>query len=156
MIHTIHVRPEAFGEQRWAATKAVPETNAKWALIVPPLWLARHRLVFELAVYAMIGIAVLILLFTPFALAALAVAGFPSLYLYLEGNQLRRNALKRRGYRMVDLVEAPDEEMALAKFFDGEEAQLNALTLPSAERRRVIPPVRDEDLSFGLFGGSGT
>lgn len=156
MIHTIHIKPEALGEERWVAARAVPETKAKWALIVPPLWLARHRLVFELAIYALIGIAVLVSLFTPFALAALVLASFPSIYLYLEGNQLRRSALERRGYRMVDLVDAPDEEMALTKYFDTEEARMDPLPVPPVEPRRGAPPVRDSDLYFGLFGGTGT
>lgn len=155
MIHTIHIKPETLGEARWVTAKAVPESRAKWALIVPPFWLAKHRLVFELAIYVMIGAAVVVALFTPFMLAALALAGFPSIYLYLEGNQLRRNSLGRRGYRMVDLVEAPDEEMALAKFFDGEESPVDLAPLPTVERRRVAPPVGDDDLSFGLFGGTG-
>jgi len=155
MIHTIHIKPEAVGEERWVTARAIPEARAKWALIVPPLWLAKHRLVFELAIYVMIGIAVLAALYTSFALAALALAGFPSIYLYLEGNQLRRSALERRGYRMVDLVEAPDEEMALAKHFDGAEALAENTLAPPVERRRVATPVRDDDLSFGLFGGTG-
>ncbi len=155
MIHTIHIKPEAVGEERWVTARAVPEARAKWALIVPPLWLAKHRLVFELAIYVMISIAVVVGFYTSFALAALALAGLPSIYLYLEGNQLRRNALQRRGYRMVDLVEAPDEEMALAKHFDREETQTDNVPLPFVERRRLATPVRDDDLSFGLFGGTG-
>ena len=153
MIYTVHIKPETTGEDRWTTAKAVPESKAKWALIFPPLWLAKHRLVFELAIYAMIGIAVLALLFTPYAPAAIALAGFPSLYLYLEGNLLRRNALERRGYQMVDLVDAPDEEMALARHFYGEDGKV--VSEVTFERRHSAAPVRDDDLSFGLFGGTG-
>ena len=152
MIFTIHVKPEALGDARSVTAVAIPETKAKWALLFPPIWLIWHKLYFEVALYSMIGVTVLILLFTPYAMAAIAVAGLPALSLYLEGNQIRRNALDRTGYKMVNVIDAPDEEMALAKHFDGEPVASQPV-MPTSPQPKSIR--RDEDLSFGLFGDTG-
>ncbi len=156
MIHTIHIKPDALGEGRWDNARAIPETTAKWAVIAPPFWLFWHGLFFELAIYAIITVALLALLVTPYALAALAVASLPTLYLFLEGNQLRRNALTRRGYEFSGVADGQDEEMALARYFDEEVAPVKVETAPPEAVQPLRKTVaRDDDLSFGLIVGPG-
>jgi hypothetical protein len=76
------------------------------AFLAPPLWLLRHRLWFE-AVLAFLVLALLSVLGEagwPWAGSLLTLA--VSLYVGLEGQNLRVAALRRRGWREWGAVEA--------------------------------------------------
>jgi len=68
------------------------------ALLVPPIYLAVHRLWFALAVY--LGGVLAILLAGAFIgqAPALFLTGLASLYVWLEGGELRRRTLERSGW----------------------------------------------------------
>lgn len=126
----------------------------KWALVAAPVWLAWHRLWFALAIYLLIGVLVLALLFTPYWPAALLLAGFPALYLFLEGNQLRRQALERSGASILAIIDAPNAEVALARFAD-EFAPQTTPPVPVSTPSSAARPESDRPV-FGLFAENGT
>ena len=116
MIYTLHaLEPPADGD-RDGGMIAVPERTAVWALIAPLLWLLVHRLWWALAFYTLVALTFLILLGSSFWGITLALGGLPGLYLYLEGNELRRARLRRHGYQMVGVADAPDGDLAVARF----------------------------------------
>ena len=123
MIYTIHLKPIRSGstaspveEARFEGMLAIPEARANWALIAPPLWLAFHALWWELVVYLMVLTGLGLLLATSFWPVALFLGGLPGIYLWLEGNQLRRQKADRNGYTFVDLVEASSAQSALTQY----------------------------------------
>ena len=127
---------------------AVPERLATWALLFPAFWLAWHRLWLGLVAYLIYTITLLALLPTPYLWVTLAIFGLPGLYLWLEGNQLLRAKLDRQGFALVGVVEAPDEQTAVARHlaqqpFAGDGS--HATPLPDRP-----PQARPE--TFGLFG----
>lgn len=157
MIFTIHGRTDESREPLTDTLVAIPESNAKWAWILPPLWLARHRLWFALTVYILIGAVVLGLLFTRFLPAALLLAGIPAFYLYLEGNQLRRWSLERGGSVLLGIVDASSAEAAVGKY-----AADQAIHAPSADSRptgqsdqRRFYGRGSQAPSFGFFPETG-
>lgn len=121
MIYTVFENPNALPHEKLALdnVQAIPESVSVWAIIAPPFWLLRHRLWMPLALYVIVALFLLGLLNTPFWLVTALLSGLPGLYLWLEGNQLRRSDLQRRGYELTKIVDAPDEDMALAKFYSG-------------------------------------
>ncbi len=156
MIYTLHIKPSSTvpGDQdgRYDALVAIPEALAKWAILAPPIWLARHRLWWELAVYCVLTGIIFSALATAYAPAALFLGGIPGIYLMLEGNQLRRAQLERNGYELVDVVEASSEDVAVARYLNAvpEEAGhglADTVTMPRLSTRKNAP----DDLAFGLF-----
>ncbi len=86
------------------------------AIAVPPLWLAFHRLWIPLMLYlvAMLALVLVTKLTGNEFLAALSV--LPGLYLFLEGQELRRGELERQGWRFGGVVEAANETEAELRF----------------------------------------
>jgi hypothetical protein len=112
-VWTVHTPPEAAATGRGAAL--LPERFSSGAFLFGPLWLLFHRLWWEAA--GLVGAELILgFLLPPWALppAALAIA----LLLGLHGQDLRRAALARRGWRLAEVVAAPDEERALARLLD--------------------------------------
>lgn len=153
MIFTLHGRRDATGTPRTETVTAIAEAAAAWALVAPPLWLVWHRLWFALAVYLLIGALVLAGLFTPYWPAALLLAGLPAFYLFLEGNQLRRHALERSGAQMMGVVDAPDADVAVARFLAEHGVEEEAA--PPAARPAPPAGMRGDPPAFGLFAENG-
>ena len=143
MIWTVHAKPDAIGHH----VVAVPETSAKWAFVFGTLWLLWNRLWWAALVFLLVGLilnaagqAALLGIGaeTPWwvPLATLGLALLPRLWLALEGHELRRRKLERRGWLFADTVEAPrrsDAELiALARLEDRREAAVAV-----AERERI-------------------
>jgi len=105
----------------------VADNFALWAFIAPVIWLMVNRMWLE-AVAAVLVLAVASLLAADAGLATvgLAVSLALSLITALEGRNWRISALQRRGWRLVDLVEADDPETAFeihaARVLAGEKA----------------------------------
>ncbi len=135
MIYTVHTTQPLTGLDPAQQVRmgldlvAIPERASPLALFAPPLWLAWHRLWFAVICYGLTIITLATLLATPYWMAAAAVMGLPGLYLWLEGHQLRRARLERQGYVMSAVVEAPNEEAAVAR----------ALAVSSATERGSVP-----------------
>ncbi|MDP2733573.1 MAG: DUF2628 domain-containing protein [Hoeflea sp.] len=133
----------------------VADNFALWAFIAPVIWLMVNRMWLE-AVAAVLVLAVASLLAADAGLAAvgLAVGLALSLITALEGRNWRISALQRRGWRLVDLVEADDPDTAFeihaARVLAGEKAPA-----PHKHRPNPYPLVRgrpggDEMGSIGL------
>lgn len=153
MIYTIHMRPDAEPHARdtdgitvFDSLTAVPESVAKWALFFPPLWLAYHKLWWAFATYCLLAVLGIGLLLTPFWVVAILLGGLPGIYLFLEGNQLRREALQAKGIDMAAVIEAGNEKIALARFVAGwhPPKQHKSPDLPVLKKQTVTP-------SFGMF-----
>ena len=121
MIFTVHQR-FALGHENSRALAAdpdtiaiIPESKAPMALLFAPFWLAWQGLWGWLFVYLILAATIFAALLTPLWPVALVVGSFPSLYLWLEGHQLRRNRLESIGYEMTDVIEAPSESVAFAR-----------------------------------------
>ena len=163
MIWTMHlsrlaaVHPrDATGVTFFDTLRAVPEGVAKWALIAPPFWLAFHRLWGSLAVYILVVAGFLTLAATQFAAIGIALAFMPGLYLWLEGNQLRRARLAIENFETVGVIEAPDEEVAVRRFIAEWEDEHGTPTHRDHLPDRIVPDTRPAAPSdaFGVMGGA--
>ncbi|MBV9635299.1 MAG: DUF2628 domain-containing protein [Methylobacteriaceae bacterium] len=119
-IFTVHL-PTGTGNRFADAERAifVPEAFSWGAMILGPLWLAGNR--------AWLGLLGWLALVAALGFAA-RWAGLPSatanmgfllvaIFFGLEGRQLVRFALERRGYRLADVVSAPTRRDAEQAFF---------------------------------------
>jgi hypothetical protein len=124
------------------------------AFLVPPLWLLWHRLWFE-ALFAFLVLALL---------SFLGEAGWPlagslltltvSLYIGLEGQNLRIAALRRRGWREWGAIDA--ENLADAETRYAAQATGDVPVAPDVQH--IIPgiaPVRPAQPGLVLGLGSG-
>ena len=102
-IYTVHVEA---GDTSAANARFIREGFSWSALIFGPLWLLAHRLWLAFLVCCLVLILTLI-----------------SVYIALEGNQLRRKNMERRGWPMVDIVSAAHSEAAEALFYNRWPAQ---------------------------------
>lgn len=110
---------------------------AVFALIVPFLWLAWHRLWIEAVVVFALALLIGVLGQTTSWGAALAPAvSLVSLYVALEAGALRIAGLERRGWKQAGVVDAANAEEAEIRWFAGEH-EPEAAPVP----RQPLPPV---------------
>jgi len=121
-IYTVHVQKS---DTTAVNARFIREGFTWAALIFGPLWLLIHRLWLALLLYCLALILITALAYymhldngTSVVLSELI-----SLYLALEGNQLRRNTAERRGWTMVDVISAINLEAAERLFFSRWPAQ---------------------------------
>jgi hypothetical protein len=153
MIWTIHEK------EREATTtadlRAVRERSGAFAFLFPGLWLALHRLWFIFAVYVLLAIVWVAGLYTQYAGEVILIGFLPGLYVWLEGSQLLRSQMAQQGYDIVDLVDAPDEDTAIAEALarraEGSVAPASIAEAPPTQRLSPLAPRRERD-SVGLFG----
>lgn len=145
----------------------VREGFAWLALLFPVIWLLYHRMWLVLVCF----LAIVFALSVPFAAAGLpewlgTLLSFGlSLLLALEGNDLRRWSLARRGFQTVDVTAGRDREECERRFFDGwlmrQRAQGNAKTVapagpvPKQQASRDLPGSQAGDDVIGLFPEPG-
>lgn len=108
MIYTIHKT------EKQNSIKAIAE-RINYLGLLPPLWLLWHKAWSWLVFYILWLAIVYALQNTQYEFFAIVLLLFPSLYLFFEGGQFYRYLLKRRGYILYDIVEAPDYESAILK-----------------------------------------
>lgn len=145
MIWTLHGQTSASDERLAETMAAVPERTSIWALAFPALWLAWHRLWIALAAYLIASAFLFALLTTPYWTIGIALGGLTGLYVWLEGAQLRRGALERRGFTTLDLVEAPDAETAIMRGIS-----VRTPIEPLSDRVPMRPRAQPD--GFGMFG----
>ena len=123
MIWTLHTRTR---NGRLERARVVPDAPARWALVFGSLWLLRHRMWWEAALFLLLTLLanrVATLAFGGEAnLASLLTYGLlllPRLWLMLEGNEMRRAKLARDGFEEVGITDASDEEGAQAALLRG-------------------------------------
>ena len=110
MIYTIHRRPDKVD-----SLEAIPERVSYTGLLFAPFWLLWHRLWLSLFLYIFLLSLAFALTTTPYSSLGIWLLIFASLYLFLEGSELRRRGLYRRGFIMSDVVDASDSESAILK-----------------------------------------
>ena len=140
MIYTVHARPGAPDDEM----VAVPEGSAKWAFVFGTLWLLWNRLWWMALVFLLVGavlnaagqLALQGATVWWAGLVGLALTLLPRVWLALEGHELRRRKLERRGWIFTDTVEATRRSDAeLIAMARAEERRERAVLV--AERERV-------------------
>ncbi|MBX9740385.1 MAG: DUF2628 domain-containing protein [Beijerinckiaceae bacterium] len=147
-IYTVHVKGDPADPALAERTVLVKDGFSVAALIFGPIWLVWNRLWLGLALWLLAEAAILALTIwlIPGARGLSLLEILVALLLGLEGSQLRRAALRRRGYTAVDIVSAPREEAAERVFFERthpDESQ--------ARRSATSPPLRLDPGMVGLF-----
>ena len=162
MIYTLYMEPNARplvgdeeGSSRFDSLIAIPEKNAYWALAFPPFWLAYHRLWFAFTIYLGLIILSIALLTTSWAPVALLLGGLPGVYLFLEGNQLRRKKLEAKGLKFMAAIEAPTKQFAFERFLSGWETPSKDVIEPRKSSSPKQQPRHPRQLNtvpaFGMF-----
>jgi hypothetical protein len=106
-------------DERAAGLVFVKEGFSFYAFLVPPLWLAFHRLWIELAVYVAVSLAaggLIALAGMPQETASLAALAI-NLVLGYEARDLYRRALERRGYVLRAVVSGRGQDECELRFF---------------------------------------
>ena len=116
-VFTVHAPGgDALAAARDDRLSLVPEKVSWGALVVPILWAPRHRLWLVLVAWLAATVAIeIVALGVDARLGAILSLAF-ALWFGLAGNDLRRWTLTRRGHGLVGVVEARDEDEALARF----------------------------------------
>lgn len=124
--YTVHLNPQ---EKTEARQIVFVKEGISWpALFVPFLWLLYHRLWLEAAAY--LGLSLILsagLTFIGQGGFALGLLSFVlQLMVALEGNELRRFAMERKGGRLAGVVRGADIDEAEERFFRGYDGDLPA------------------------------
>ncbi len=126
------------------------------ALILPLFWLLWHRLWIGLLgwIGAVVIIGVVIWGLNLDQITAAAASLIPSLVVALEGTELRRRKLLRRGFRDAGVVVAVDLEDAERRFFARWLARGETLRPAPAAPLTPLPPLPQTSV-IGLFPEAG-
>ena len=142
-------------------TEFVRDGFAIMALVVPVLWLAWHRLWIEalLALAAAIAIAAFGTI-SGFGTAAPLLSTLVSIYVAIEGPQLRIAALERRGFSQAATVEASNASDAELRYFSQfeERKQTSQVVTPLVPNKPAGPaePFAPPGPALGLLDYPGT
>ncbi len=115
--YSVLAPPNGSGLSLEAGAEFIPDTKALMALALPLLWLLWHRMWWASLFYVLISMIFALVLTTGFATLALLMTAIPGLFLFLEGNELRRKALIRKNWTLVAVIEGDNLESAEARFF---------------------------------------
>ena len=103
----------------------------------------KRRVLFSI----LIGMFFLGLLFTDYWPVSIALSGIPGLYLWLEGHELRRKKLQDSGFELTDIVEAPSEDVALARLIVG-----HSEAAPSGNQTPPVPTAKQSAKPWPVYG----
>ncbi|MEZ5872984.1 MAG: DUF2628 domain-containing protein [Nitratireductor sp.] len=152
--YTVHTPPGEQGEEK---LRFLSDGVSVLALIVPAIWLLWHRLWFVFIAYLLVAASLAVYGVMASDPSATVLSAIPGLYLFLEGNQLRRRKLEQSGWTQEGVVEASSLDEAELRWFKGTG---HAGTRPAAEPSRNAPAwganpvagdIRPEPL-IGIFG----
>lgn len=116
-IWTVHLPPHA-GESAGSPRpipRLLPERFSWGAVVFGPLWLLARGLWVSAILWCAVAVAAVALL--PPALVPPAL-GTLQLLLGFSAHDLRRAALQQRGWTLLQVVAAPDEDAALLRLID--------------------------------------
>ena len=130
----------------------VPEKFSWGAFVFGPLWLLSRGLWIAFIVWlaAFIALSVASTIFLS-GNAAFWIFFLMELFLGCEGNNLRRGALARRGYRFVDVVAGRPRDMAERTFFARWLATGSSVPPPPPVPRSTMPPADPHSDVLGHF-----
>ncbi len=146
-IYTVYIPPqtsENAGNQHLDAV-LIPDAPSLMALILPLFWLLWHRLWWPVLFYVLLTITFLLLLPTSLNVIAAFLTIFPGVFLFLEGQELRRKKLERRGWTLAATIEEQDVGAAEYRYFHSVlETQKSTFTpgfthAPSSEKTAQKP-----------------
>lgn len=155
-LFTVHILPHAVGQERdhHVETVFIPDASSLMALVFPFFWLIWYRLWWASLFYVLITIALSILMTGELGLLAAAMTIFPGLFLFLEGQELRRKKLTRHGWKMVDTVEEQNLASAEYRYFYSafEQQQAHPIAIPekTAPTKPYISPETEIEFPGGL------
>lgn len=123
-IYTVHEPVHASDDvTRADVTAFIREAFTFWGFLFGPLFLLWHRLWLALLAWILVVAAIGGLAFalhvSPLACAILL--GLLHVFLGVEGNDLRRGGLARRGFRLADVVSGSERAFAELTFFSRRE-----------------------------------
>ncbi len=129
------------------------------AFLLPPIWLAWHRLWIE----ALVAFAVMAVLGSLGSVSGLSEAApvlslLVSLYVGLEAPALRIAALRRRGWREWGVVDAYNRDDAETKHLFGDgavQAEETRVPVPMPEPQPLAPRPGPSGPALGLFSYPG-
>ena len=96
-----------------------------------------------------------ILMVGELGLLAAAMTIFPGLFLFLEGQELRRKKLSRHGWKMVTTVEDQDLASAEYRYFYSAMEKKQNRPLLNPEKTAPAKPFRPPDTEIEFPGGLG-
>lgn len=122
------------GKAPGSETEFVRDRFSVIAFVVPVIWLAWHRLWIEavVALAAAVGLAALGTV-AGFQSTAPLLSFLVSIFVAIEGPQLRVAALERRGYRQIATVEADNASEAELRHFAGSDLSDRA-SVPTVDK----------------------
>ncbi len=120
-IFTVHLPPESLvtGNERREHAVLIAETNPLSALIFPLLWLLWHRLWWAAVFYLLIWVSLVMVLDTGYGMMVTLITFVPGIFVFLEGNQLRRGRLQRKGWSLDGVIEGENRDCAEIRYFHG-------------------------------------
>lgn len=131
--------------------RVIADAKAPFALIFPPFWLAWHRLWLELLVYVAISFAVF-WFGSQFPNPATSILSLlPGLYLMLEGSELIRANLERRGWQYSGIIQAANREEAEIRFLLERKEELDYSAPVTPAKSLLRSPMSTKSTSVGLF-----
>ena len=141
-LYTVHLGNELSDLASADRAALVPDRFSLWAAVFGPFWLLRHRAWRALALVIALDAAALVLSYLGLVpVAALSPLGWlQAIWLGIEGNDMRRAALERRGMRAVDIVSAANAEAAERRFFERWRPEMVVAAPFPAPARRNVPP----------------
>jgi hypothetical protein len=118
-VFTVHTPPITGNNNNIRVEDAVfvPEQKTLMALVFPFFWLLWQRLWWAVVFYLLVSVILSMLLLANIGLAAFLLTIIPGLFLYLEGQELRRKALHRKGWKYLGVVEGSTRSEAEIRFF---------------------------------------
>jgi hypothetical protein len=117
-VFTVYTPPKTGDRVPHEEAVFIPDAKALLALVFPFIWLLWHRLWWAVLFYALLSIILTMTLTLEIGLLASFLTFVPGFYLFLEGNELRRKALERRGWGFGGVIEGEDQEEAEIRHFN--------------------------------------
>jgi hypothetical protein len=123
-----------------------------FGLVLPPLFLAWNRLWLALAVYVAFEVSLAALAHSGAAEVSAMLAILSGLFLFVHGNELKRNRLERLGWRDLGAQIADSEEEAELRHFHREgNAGPAVLAARGVQNEPSFRPTRGVPRPLGLF-----
>jgi hypothetical protein len=156
-VFTVHIPPHAVGQEQdqHVDTVFIPDASSLMALIFPFVWLIWHRLWWAFLFYVLLMVALFVLMIGDFSLLASAITFIPGLFLYLEGQELRRKKLARQGWKMMGTVEGQDMASAEYRYFHEALENQKKQSFAKQTKPLSVKPFSSQDTEIEFPGGLG-